>query len=256
MNKCFTTGEYEGLFYIMNVEFAVFGSDDDYSDEPERKLLKDFTFHDYLEGRWLQDDEGTMNELEDIENCLIRDFISLFPSFKIGLPDKWVKNDATGEFSRRILAESELFYICEEKTEDIAAIELIQKSATHFSLKNHFASLQSKYYKVYLKNIRDILLKRVEKLYVPDTENGMHEINADDMSLDLGMRIVARFQSTLNMAAGYINNIVVINNNDVYHNHFFYRDDAGSGTAVTGPFATLEESIQDIMAHCPDAKKQ
>ena len=41
-----------------------------------------------------------------------------------------------------------------------------------------------------------------------------------------------------------------------FHNHFLYDDDKGKGAAGTGPFTTLEEAKQDVIAHCPDAVEQ
>ena len=66
--------------------------------------------------------------------------------------------------------------------------------------------------------------------------------------------IVARYQSELNMDPGYVNSIVILHEEDGYHNHFLYDEDKGKGAAGSGPFATLEEARQDLLAHYPDVK--
>lgn len=67
--------------------------------------------------------------------------------------------------------------------------------------------------------------------------------------------VVARYQSTMNMEDGYINNIAIIREADGYHNHFLFDEDKGKGVAGTGAFATLEEARQDVIAHYPDAQE-
>lgn len=68
--------------------------------------------------------------------------------------------------------------------------------------------------------------------------------------------IVAMFHSTLHMDDGYVNHIAIVQDVDGYHNHFLYDEDKGKGAAGTGPFKTIEEAKQDIIAHCPDAKEK
>ena len=68
--------------------------------------------------------------------------------------------------------------------------------------------------------------------------------------------IVAMFHSTLHMDDGYVNHIAIVQGVDGYHNHFLYDEDKGKGAAGTGPFKTIEDAKQDVIAHCPDAKRK
>ena len=68
--------------------------------------------------------------------------------------------------------------------------------------------------------------------------------------------VKAMYHSTMNMDDGYINHIAIIKEANGFHNHFLYDDDKGKGAAGTGPFTTLEEAKQDVIAHCPDAVEQ
>lgn len=68
--------------------------------------------------------------------------------------------------------------------------------------------------------------------------------------------VMAMFHSTMNMDDGYVNHIAIIQEANGFHNHFLYDEDKGKGAAVTGPFATLEEAKQDVIAHYPDAVEQ
>ena len=67
--------------------------------------------------------------------------------------------------------------------------------------------------------------------------------------------IVAIFTSTLHMDSGYINNIAILREPDGFHNHFLYDEDKGKGAAGTGPFQTIEDARQDVIAHYPDVKE-
>lgn len=62
-----------------------------------------------------------------------------------------------------------------------------------------------------------------------------------------------RYESTQNMEPGYINRIAIVQEADGYHNHFLYDEDKGKGAAGTGPFRTLADARQDVLAHFTDA---
>ena len=68
--------------------------------------------------------------------------------------------------------------------------------------------------------------------------------------------IVAMFHSALHMDDGYVNHIAIVQDVDGYHNHFLYDEDKGKGAAGTGPFKTIEDAKQDVIAHYPDAKEK
>lgn len=68
--------------------------------------------------------------------------------------------------------------------------------------------------------------------------------------------VKAMFYSTIDMDDGYINHIAIIQEADGFHNHFLYDEDKGKGAAGTGPFATIEDARQDVIAHYPDAVEQ
>lgn len=67
--------------------------------------------------------------------------------------------------------------------------------------------------------------------------------------------IVAMFHSALHMDDGYVNHIAIVQDVDGY-NHFLYDEDKGKGAAGTGPFKTIEDAKQDVIAHYPDAKEK
>lgn len=68
--------------------------------------------------------------------------------------------------------------------------------------------------------------------------------------------IVAMFHSALHMDDGYVNHIAIVQDVDGYHNHFLYDEDKGKGAAGTGPFKTIEDAKQDVIAHYPDAERK
>lgn len=68
--------------------------------------------------------------------------------------------------------------------------------------------------------------------------------------------IVAMFHSALHMDDGYVKHIAIVQDVDGYHNHFLYDEDKGKGAAGTGPFKTIEDAKQDVIAHYPDAKEK
>ena len=68
--------------------------------------------------------------------------------------------------------------------------------------------------------------------------------------------IVAMFHSALHMDDGYVNHIAIVQDVDGYHNHFLYDEDKGKGAAGTGPFKTIEDAKQDVIAHYPCERKE
>ena len=67
--------------------------------------------------------------------------------------------------------------------------------------------------------------------------------------------IVARFQSVSDMTEGFIENIAILRYlNGNFYNHYNYKENEGWGTASAGPFETLEDARQAVLAHRPDAQ--
>lgn len=118
--------------------------------------------------------------------------------------------------------------------------------------------------------------KEADRKYYQTSEGGdivtklykeLERLGADiEMVIDLDLQIrdevyempvvVAMFQSTLHMDDGYINHIAIIREADGFHNHFLFDEDKGKGAAGTGPFTTIEDARQDVIAHYPDAVEQ
>ena len=154
------SGPYEGLFYIDNGDYHVYRRSDDPGEHPEVRLLRDLSVADLSGEGWLYDDEGIWNELEDIEECFKDDFTRMFPSFHAAgsLPESWIRNGRYGDFSRRVILESNLFYICMEDNEWSMAIELIQKEDPY---DDHLSGLQSGHHQRYLDGMKTCLLERL-----------------------------------------------------------------------------------------------
>ena len=161
-NVC-VTGPYEGLYYIDNDNFHVYRDSDDYGDYPETRLLQDLEYADISSGPWVFDEWGTAEEQGDIEECFIENFTQMFPSFSSmkDLPDKWVRNGPCGDFSRRVLMESKLFYVCVEDNEWSLAVELIQKEDPY---DDHLIGLQKRHFQKYLDGIKKCLLSRLPRI--------------------------------------------------------------------------------------------
>ena len=71
-----------------------------------------------------------------------------------------------------------------------------------------------------------------------------------------GMEIVSRFQSTSAMQDGYVEDIVILRYpGGAYYNHYGYDERIGMGAASAGPFETIEDARQAVLAHRPDAKE-
>lgn len=150
------SGPYEGLFYIDNDDYHVYRRSDDLGEHPEVRLLRDLSVAELSGEGWLYDDEGTGNELEDIEECFKDDFTRMFPSFHVA--EYWMRNGPYGGFSRRVILESKLFCICMEDNEWSMAIELIQKEDPY---DDHLSGLQSGHHQRYLDGMKICLLERL-----------------------------------------------------------------------------------------------
>lgn len=156
------SGPYEGLFYIDNDDYHVYQRSDDLGEYPEVRLLRDLSVAELSGEGWRYDEEGTGNELEDIEECFKDDFIGMFPSFHVAGPSEyWLRNGPYGDYSRRVILESKLFYICMEDNEWSMAIELIQKEDPY---DDHLVGLQSKHSSRYLEGMKKCLLRRLDSI--------------------------------------------------------------------------------------------
>lgn len=160
-NVC-TNGPCEGLYYIDNDHYHVYRNSEDMSDYPETRLMGELDYADIASGPWAYDDEGTGNELDDIEERFMADFCRMFPSFE--RPDKefWL-----GRSDRRVILESKLFYICMEDNEWSMAVELIQKTDDWGDYVS--PGLQHRHYQRYLDGIKRCLLNRLPSI---GTRNG------------------------------------------------------------------------------------
>lgn len=68
--------------------------------------------------------------------------------------------------------------------------------------------------------------------------------------------IAARYQSTAAMQDGFSERIAVLRYpNGKFYNHYGYDENRGMGAASAGPFDTLEDAGQDVLAHRPDAQE-
>ena len=68
-------------------------------------------------------------------------------------------------------------------------------------------------------------------------------------------KVVARYQSTVMMQAGYIEDIAILQYPDgKFYNHYNYDEETGTGTAETGPFNSLNDAKSVIRQTREDAK--
>ena len=68
-------------------------------------------------------------------------------------------------------------------------------------------------------------------------------------------KVVARYQSTVMMQAGYIENIAILQYSDgKFYNHYNYDEEKGTGAAETGPFNSLNDAKAVIRQTREDAK--
>lgn len=153
-NVC-VTGKYEGLYFVDNDHIHVYRDLEDTTDYPECKLMGDLGYDELASGKWLYDEEGTMNEQEDIEECFVDDFGRMFPSFERAKPNVWIGG------SVRALMESKLFYIGIEDNEWSMAVKLIQKESEY---GNELVGLQSRHYQRYLDGMKRALLNRLPSI--------------------------------------------------------------------------------------------
>lgn len=156
-NVC-TTGAYEGLYYIDNDDIHVYRHDDPWAENPETRLRGGLDFSELTGGDWYFDEEGTMCEQSDIEECFMDDFTNRFPSFERARADLLLGRD------RRVILESKLFYICIEDNQWSVAVELIQKEEP-WGL-NWMENLQGRLYQKYLEGMKLCLLARLPSIGV------------------------------------------------------------------------------------------
>lgn len=157
-------GPYEGLYFIDTDHFHVYREDDPYSDYPEVRLLGELDYEEQTGDQWIYDEIGSAEELDDIIECFLDDFLRRFPSFHRTTKETWIRNGPGGQYgemSRRVLAENNLYYICAEDNEWSEAVELIQKEDVY---DNHLLGLQAKHYQSYINGIRDALLDRLPSI--------------------------------------------------------------------------------------------
>ena len=155
-NVC-VSGKYEGLFYIDNDHIHGFRHDEPGAEDPETRLMGELDYSELTGGEWFYDEEGTMNEQEDIEECFMQDFTKMFPSFKRAGLDEWMPDGC-----RRILLESKLFYICVEDNQWSMALELIQKEEP-WGLP-WMENLQRQLHEKYLEGMKRCLLGRLPSI--------------------------------------------------------------------------------------------
>lgn len=155
-NVC-TLGKYEGLYYIDNDLIHVYRDSEDMGDGPETRLMGDLDYEELTGCRWLYDEEGSMNEEDDILECFMDEFSRMFPSFKRVEPERWLDR------SRRAILESKLFFVAVEDNEWSLAVELIQKEEPWGDI--WMANLQKRLYEKYLEGMKKALLTRVPSIY-------------------------------------------------------------------------------------------
>lgn len=117
---------------------------------------------DYAEltsGEWAYDEEGTMNEEDDVLECFVVDFCQMFPSFDRPSEEVWLTEPGFGGRSRLVLLESKLFRIVLEDNEWSLAVELIQKEEPWGDV--WMENLQKRLYQKYLDGMKKALLKRL-----------------------------------------------------------------------------------------------
>lgn len=157
------SGPCEGLYYIDNGDYHVYRRDDPFDEEPETRLMRALSYDDLTGGQWLYDEWGTGEELDDILECFITDFVRMFPSFERVFPHKWIRNGLYGDIAREVVLESGLFYIAIEDNEWSMAVELLQKDDPY---DDHLEGLQKRHYLRYLEGMKTCLLARLPSIGV------------------------------------------------------------------------------------------
>lgn len=155
------SGPYEGLYYIDNDNIHVYRRDDPFSEEPETRLMGSLDYEELTGDGWLYDEWGTGEEESDILEWFMDSFTRMFPSFYRSDPDCWLRNGRYGDWTRRAILESNLFYIAVEDNEWSLAVELIQKEDPY---DNHLSGLQSRHYLRYLDGMKRCLLERLPSI--------------------------------------------------------------------------------------------
>lgn len=146
-----TTGPYEGLYFIDNDYYVVYRENAPCAEEEEHRLQKDLALSDLQSGKWLLDEWGTNEELDDILNCFKESFTKMFPCFKDS--STFISKDKT------CLLESKLFYICIEDNEWSVAIELLQKDGDDEAYEQQEQSFAG-----YLNGMKKALLERLPRI--------------------------------------------------------------------------------------------
>ena len=159
-NVC-VTGSCEGVYYIDNDHFHVYRRDDLLCEEPDTRLMGDLSYDELTGNEWLYDEWGTGEEEDDILECFISSFTRMFPSFERPMKETWIKNGLWGPLSRRVILESNLFYIAVEDNEWSLAVELIQKEDPY---DDHLGGLQGRHYLKYLEGMKRCLLERLPSI--------------------------------------------------------------------------------------------
>ncbi|MCD8129681.1 MAG: SNF2-related protein [Lachnospiraceae bacterium] len=92
---------------------------------------------------------------------------------------------------------------------------------------------------------------------VHEDEEAVTEAESEFKVLESGNpEIVARFQSTVAMQDGYVEDIAILQYpSGNFFNHYGYDEEGGIGAAIAGPFDTLEDARQTVLAHRSDAQE-
>lgn len=91
----------------------------------------------------------------------------------------------------------------------------------------------------------------------PEVQNEVSDgDNQEDPSGVTQNGIVARYHSSTAMQDGYTEDIAIIRYpNGKFYNHYGFDEELGMGAGTAGPFDTLEEVRQTLLAHRPDAQE-
>lgn len=152
--NCSVFGSCEGQWYIDYSLIDVYrrkteGSDGEY----EYRLGKDVELSERDD--FVYDEEGSMIERENFEDCFCDEMSSKFPCFEPMKKDYWL-TWKTHEADGRVLLESKLFYIIVGDNEWSLAVKLIQKKDCYGEYL--FEGLQKKHSPEYLAAMKEILL--------------------------------------------------------------------------------------------------
>lgn len=148
------TGLYEGLYYIDNDYYQVFRRTDTFADDEEGmyRLLADLSSDELNSDDWVYDAESSSCELDFILEGFIDFFCQKYASFTRPQKKTWL---AYPHHGKRVILESNLFYICAEDNEWSTAIELIQKDSPY---DDHLVGLQKTHFAKYLDGMKEALL--------------------------------------------------------------------------------------------------